>query len=168
MGGALTRRLGFQSVALILGNNGARDQDYNLTVDFAQGYGFQAPSSGTLNTMHILGHGTNDYTANYRLVIYAATSATVWSGAKLGETAQLTSLNANEDKSAALLVPVAITSGNWYAILLILAGQFSAPPTQVISAGLLPILTLMAQSTPPEQVLRTAQPGRRASGRRAE
>jgi hypothetical protein len=103
---------------ITVGNNAAATADYSIAADFIHGNSFQAASSGTLNTVHVRGHSVTDFTINYRLAVYAASSATVWSGAKLGETAQQTTLNHGEDKVVALTAPVSVTSGQWYAIVL--------------------------------------------------
>lgn len=117
MGGIMLRRFGVQASGLIFGNT---DQTVvtNLSAaqDNQQGAAWQASVSGTLNYISIAGHQSNDYTTNYRLCIYAATNQTTWSGALLGETAVQSVLNHGTVVKAALLSPVSITAGNWYAI----------------------------------------------------
>jgi hypothetical protein len=81
-----------------------------------QGAAWQAASSGTLNYITISGPTTTDQTQNFRLCIYACTSQTVWSGALLGQTADQTFLGANAINKIALLAPVSVVSGNWYAV----------------------------------------------------
>jgi hypothetical protein len=93
--------------------------------DTNQGTAFQASASGTVNYLTILGSSAASSSVNYRLVIYAATSATVISGAKLGETAVQSSLGVSETKKVALLAPVTITSGQWYYLSVLPSGSMS-------------------------------------------
>jgi hypothetical protein len=93
--------------------------------NFMIGSAFQASASGIANSMFIRGQTGASSAVDHRLVIYAATSETVWSGAKLGETAVVNGLGINEVKQYALLSPVTIVAGNWYALCVHGNGNFA-------------------------------------------
>lgn len=80
------------------------------------GAAWQAVASGVLNFITISGPTTTDQTRNFRLCIYACTNQTSWGGALLGQTAQQTFLAANAVNKIALLAPVNVVLGSWYAI----------------------------------------------------
>jgi hypothetical protein len=131
MAGCLTRRLGVMpsgpaAGTILVGNQGVRTANTNANPSgFSFGSAFQAVASGPANTMVLLGPDTGGgLSTNHRLVIYAATSQTVWNGAKLGETAvSATTPTALQLKQYALLAPVTIVSGNWYALCIHPDGQ---------------------------------------------
>lgn len=104
------------AVGITLGNTQAATAGINASANNQVGAAYLAGADGTLNYITILGNTSTDYTTNYRLCIYAATSETVWSGALLGETAVQSVLNHNSSVKAALISSVSITAGNWYAI----------------------------------------------------
>lgn len=102
---------------ITLGNsNTTANTNLSASQNTQQGAAWQAGSSGTLNFITVSGPTTTNQTCNFRMCIYACTSQTVWSGALLGQTAPESGINANEVRKVALLAPVSITSGNWYAI----------------------------------------------------
>lgn len=102
---------------ITLGNtNTTHNTNISAAANNQVGNAYQASVSGTLNYITVIGSSALAYSTNYRMCIYAATSQTVWSGAKLGETAVQNSLGINEVKKVALLAPVSVVAGNWYAI----------------------------------------------------
>lgn len=108
---------GVPSGTFLVGANNAPTTNTGLSGDFQLGSGFLAGLSGTANNLVIMGgSGGANPSLVYRLCIYAASSATVWSGSLLGKTADITGLGLSEVKSIPLLVPVPIVSGQWYAL----------------------------------------------------
>lgn len=101
----------------LVGNNAAQTTNTGAFGDIQQGIGAQASVSGTANSIVIIGSSAASFpTAMFRCCVYAATSATVWSGALLGKTADITGIGTSEVKSIPLIAPVSIVSGNWYAL----------------------------------------------------
>lgn len=102
-------------VVITLGNTLVATTGASLAGDFQQGIGVQASQSFTATKFALRGSGTAS-SINYRCCVYAATSATVWSGALLGQTAAQSSLGVNELREIPLLASISIVSGNWYAL----------------------------------------------------
>ncbi|MEV5021427.1 hypothetical protein MRBLMA1_001250 [Sphingobium sp. LMA1-1-1.1] len=74
-----------------------------------------APASGTITHLTVLyGTGAN-YTGNFRLAIYAASSPTSW-GVKLAETASQSGINTSQSKKIALTTPLDVVAGQLYAL----------------------------------------------------
>lgn len=119
-----------------LGNSATPDSNHGLNADWQHGQAYQATSSFTATRIFLHGDPGSSATFNYRLCIYAATSETVWSGALLGQTAEQTSLGTNELHQAALLAPVSIVAGNWYALTVQSStGSGSGPYAGGLSGG---------------------------------
>lgn len=102
--------------ALLLGDDTDDGSRHTHTGDFWEGWIAQATEDGTLNFLYVRGDPDGPHTANYRLVIYEAAGPADTAGAKLGETVTASSLGQYEQKKLALLSPVPITNGNYYAI----------------------------------------------------
>lgn len=101
---------------IILGNQAAVSGGQSASADIMAGAAYQATKSGVVNSMTIRGSPSTTSSCNFRMAIYAATSQTVWSGALLGQTAVGNGLGLSETKRLALLAPVNIVAGNWYAL----------------------------------------------------
>jgi hypothetical protein len=110
-------RLAVAPGIFIVGNNATQTTNTAVGNDIQQGVIAQAASNGTANNIVIVGPASPLSSLTFRLTVYAATNATTISGALLGQTSQQTALAVGVN-SFALLSPVSIVSGNWYALML--------------------------------------------------
>lgn len=99
-----------------LGNILVPTTNVSASANFQQGTAFQASVNFTATRFFITGPFTGTSSFTFRCCIYACTSATVWSGALLGQTAPASNFANLEQKELALLASVSIVSGNWYAL----------------------------------------------------
>lgn len=97
------------------GSAGVSNSNYSANICF--GRAFIANRSGTVNKIGILGGSASASSVDYRLGLYAATSFSAW-GALLGQSNVLNGLGIDEVKEVDLQSPVALTAGNYYAIVL--------------------------------------------------
>jgi hypothetical protein len=118
------RLAGSPPPTITLGNTDVAAAGLSVSADTQQGFGVQAAQSFTGTRMFLRGSVASGLqTFNYRLCIYAATSATVWSGLLLGQTDIVSSLDQDETKELALLSPVNFVLSSWYALTI----QAAAP-----------------------------------------
>jgi hypothetical protein len=118
--------------------NAVRTRDDNTLANWMVGSAQQAAASGTINFLSIQGGDTETTAVNFRLVVYAATNETnrTW-GAKLAETAVTNGLGPGETKKLALLAPLSVTAGNWYALAVHCGGalHFSTDGSGALNRG---------------------------------
>jgi hypothetical protein len=102
---------------LLVGKSTSNGTDAGqTTANFQIGTAFQAVLSGTANFANVLGGFAGSSAQTYRLCVYGATSESSWGGPLLGYTADVIGLGISEVKSIALLTPITIVAGNWYAL----------------------------------------------------
>jgi len=93
----------------------AGNTEVNIGNGFMSGATWSPTESGTVTHLTVLyGTGLN-YSSNFRLAIYAASSPTTW-GAKLAETASTNGINTSEAKKIALSTPLDVVAGQLYAL----------------------------------------------------
>ena len=105
----------------IVGQSTGTSSPGGLVANRMIGSAFTVPQTGILDTMHITNANAFAGSGDWRLVIYAATSATVW-GAKLAETAVSNGIGLGATVSLPLISPLAVTAGDLIAICLHNAG----------------------------------------------
>lgn len=109
------RNPGLPAGTFIVGNN-LFANDATISANTNTGSAFQSSVSGTANSIVIKGHSATGNTAHFYLCVYGATSESSWGGSLLAQTAIQSPLGVGELRSVALLLPLSIVAGSWYAL----------------------------------------------------
>lgn len=102
---------------IYIGNMRAQTGNRSATGNFQDGTAYQAEHSFTAHRMFIRGSNFAGDICDFLMCIYEVTDLTNWlNGPLRGQTVSAASLAQNELKELALVAPVNIVLGNWYAL----------------------------------------------------
>lgn len=117
------------SADITFGPTGSGVGNTAFSAGFAFGLGQVCNTGGTVNYLNIVGSSSSSSSVDYRLVLYEATGPFNW-GAKIAETALINGLAINETKKVAIVAPVVLVAGRYYALVVHAGGTLPVRASQ--------------------------------------